>query len=247
MLRTTFGVWFVTLLVAGPTAAQPPPDGYYDEEGPYEEGPYEGEGHVEPYDQDAYEDDGTLRVVEHGSPEAQAVTAEEGRGFEMGGHILIPFFLGRPDLQPGFGIQARLGWELPRGWTIEGNLGIQANRFDDLIFDDFLTAFWIGAGARYSFLNQSSLVPFVGASVQVSFWAQCLDRGGVCESRDISAGLGVTPVVGVAWEIDPHIGVELGLQATLTFFNEDSDIVRFGGARAVEAYLSPFLGGTYYF
>lgn len=253
MRRTTLAAFIVALLPALPVAAQPPHpppgNGYDDHEGDdFGDDPYaEDDGVAEPYETEVYDDEGRLQVVEHGSPEAEEVTAEEGRGFEMGGHILVPFFLDRADLMPGFGVQARIGWELPRGWTVEGNLGIQVNRFDDFVFDDFLTAFWIGAGARYTFLNQSAVAPFVGANLQVSFWAQCIDVGGVCESRDITAGFAVTPLAGISWEIDPHIGVEIGVQGTLTFFSEDSDLVRFGQARTVNAYISPFLGATYYF
>jgi hypothetical protein len=236
-----------SLLVAAPALGQPP--GY----DPYEAGPddyYEGEPHGHPPQGDPalYEDDGSLRVVEQGSPEAQAVTAEQGRGFEAGGHLLIPFYVGRGDLLPGIGIQARLGWEFPKGLTIEANVGIQANRFNDPFFDDFLTAFWIGGGVRYSFLNPTPFVPFIGANLQVSFWAMCLDApGGICTERSFTAGLGVSPLAGVAWEIGSRIALELGLQATLTFFSPDSDLVFYNRARTTEAYISPFLGGTMYF
>jgi hypothetical protein len=252
MLRTPLTVLILSSALAWPAAAQPPhppPGGGYDDyyEGDYHEesvGPPGDEGFAEPYEED-YQDDGSLQVVEHGSPEAEEFTAEQGRGFEMGGHILIPFFLDMPGMLPGFGVQARIGWELPRGWTIEGNVGVQANRLDQYVHDDLLTAFWVGVGARYSFLNNSAFVPFVGANLQVSFWSLCLD--GLCDSRDITAGFGVTPLVGVAWEISPHVAVELGVQGTLTFFNEDSRLVTSRFARQVEAYISPFLGGTYYF
>jgi hypothetical protein len=233
-----------SLLVAAPALGQPPGYDPY-EAGPdddYEGGPYAQEPQGDPA---LYEDDGSLRVVEQGSPEAQAVTAEQGRGFEVGGHLLIPFYVGRGDLLPGIGIQARLGWEFPKGLIIEANLGIQANRFNDLGFDDFLTAFWIGGGVRYSFLNPTPFVPFIGANLQVSFWSMCLDT--FCDSQSITAGLGVTPLAGVAWEIGSRVALEFGLQATLTFFSPDSDLVVFGRARTTEAYISPFLGGTMYF
>jgi hypothetical protein len=233
-----------SLLVVAPTLGQPP--GY----DPYEAGPddyHDGDPHGHPSQGEPplYQDDGSLRVVEQGSPEAQAVTAEQGRGFEAGGHLLIPFYVGRGDLLPGIGIQARLGWEFPKGLTIEANVGIQANRFNEFGFDDFLTAFWIGGGVRYSFLNPTPFVPFIGANLQVSFWSMCLDT--FCDTRSITAGLGVSPLAGVAWEIGSRVALEFGLQGTLTFFSPDSDLVVFGRARTMEAYISPFLGGTMYF
>ncbi|MFW5876845.1 MAG: hypothetical protein ACOCXM_08920 [Myxococcota bacterium] len=258
MLRIASHASLIFLVFTGVASAQqgPPPDGYeedpnYDETDPaYEEDPnYDETAAPEeppPQGQEpTYDDDGSIRVVEQGSPEAEAMTAEEGRGLEAGGHLLIPFYADRPELNPGIGVQGRFGWEFPHGFTVELNLGVQSNRFKE--FDRNLLAFWIGGGARYSFLNRSAFVPFVGLNLQVSFWQDCIFEGGVCTDELNGAGLGVTPLAGVAWELGPRVGLEFGLQATMTFFADDNELVVFGNARTVEAYLSPFLGGTFYF
>lgn len=252
MLRITSIASLALLLVSSVASAQqsPPPDGQGYEQDPYygEPPPEEPPPEAEPHEQQEYEDDGGIRIVEQESAEAQAMTAEEGRGFEVGGHLVIPFYAARPDLNPGIGVQGRIGWEFPRGLTVEVNIGVQANRFDE-IYDDFLTAAWVGAGLRYAFLNPSAIVPFIGANLQASFWVQCYEDEltGECVGSDTAVGVGVTPLVGIAWELGPRVGLEAGIQATLTFFDEDSDLVRFGGADTVQAYISPFLGGTVYF
>lgn len=171
-----------------------------------------------------------------------------GRGIEYGLHLLVPIFARTPfadsapglKLSPGIGLQGRVGWEFPGGLTTELNLGVMYNSVTDGSgFDTSvsLTNVWIGAGLRYSFLNASALVPFVGAGLAVNFWQAQSDFTGT--TSDTEAGLGLNALFGFAYEVSPELAIELGAQANYAFAT----------ARSVEhsVYFSPFVGGTLYY
>ena len=102
-------------------------------------------------------------IVEGSDPNAQpqevAVQEEQhqGRGIEYGGHIVIPIFSRTPfhdtlpgaGLSPGIGLQGRMGWEFPNGFTTELNLGFAYNAITGTGgTNPALTNFWVGAGVR---------------------------------------------------------------------------------------------------
>lgn len=199
-------------------------------------------------------------IVESSDPSLQqpgqevAVQEEQrqGRGVEYGAHLLVPIFARTPfrntlpgvGLSPGIGIQGRVGWEFPNGFTTELNLGFAYNGITGTSASNpALTNFWVGAGARYSFLNASALVPFVGAGVAVHFWTAQFDDGFVTIQSESELALGLNVLGGFAYELSPEIALEAGLQANFTTASF-SDVVN-PVERSV--YLTPFLGGTLYY
>ncbi len=177
------------------------------------------------------------------APQEQPATAAQGRGIEYGAHLLVPVWLtDEGALNPGFGIQGRIGWEFGGGFSTEINLGAMFNGYKD--FDATLSNVWLGGGARYAFLNPSAFVPFVGAGLKLNFWGACavVDTGvgteTICsDERELTLGLNAT--VGAAYEIGPYFAIEFGANVDLTF---PGDVFE-----ESELYVSPFVGGTLYY
>ena len=183
-------------------------------------------------------------------------TAQQGRGIEYGAHLLVPIFATNPvavldngvdtgsaNAGFGLGLQARAGWEFGYGFSAEINIGGTFNTMNgeiggvDIDPDTSLYMLWIGAGARYSFLNPSAIVPFVGAGGGILFQSFCANDAPSCDLEP--AGM-VNALAGVIYEISPHIGLEAGLQANVVFANGDV-------FADTELFLSPFVGATLYY
>ena len=201
------------------------------------------------------------QVYQAPQPAPQPVqTARQGRGLEYGGHLVIPFFVTNPvavvvdgtgtpiaeaNAGIGVGIQGRVGWEFGQGFTVELNAGGTFNTMDGELLgtgesidvDTSLVSFWLGAGARYSFLGASALVPFVGGGAGFYFWDFCPNDAIACD-RELT--FGVNALGGIIYEINPFVGLEAGLQATLIFANDAVFV-------DPELFLSPFLGATLYY
>jgi opacity protein-like surface antigen len=220
---------------------QPPPgDPAYQQQPPPGDPAYQ----QQPYQQQPGQPGG-VQVVEQQQPTPDQ---RPSRGLEYGAHIIFPIWVDDTlPLNPGLGIQGRVGWEFG-SLTTELNIGYQFNGFQDA--DAGLTNFWIGAGARLSFFNPSALVPFVGAGLALNFWALalCVDDGAggtVCADGDREATLSFNALGGAAWEISPDIAVEAGLQLNYTLPGDvftDAE-----GNPKGYVYISPFIGGTLYF
>jgi hypothetical protein len=184
----------------------------------------------------------------HGDP-----SAEQGRGIEYGAHLVVPIWLTKADfesgslpgddplrLDPGVGIQGRVGWEFAGGLSTELFLGYSSNRFEANEAER-LTNLWVGAGMRYSFLNPSAFVPFIGASAQINFWSACAGdpKRDVEVCVDSEASVGVNASFGLIFEATRNIGLEVGAVVHTDVAIDVFD--RF------EAYVAPFAGATFYF
>ncbi len=177
-------------------------------------------------------------VVEEQSSNQQA---EEGRGVEYGGYLTVPIFLGSnaDGIGAGIGFLGRIGWEFGSGFAAELNIGVQYNPFDVTIASGGITNAWGGAGLRYSFLNASALVPFVGAGLQLNFWGADLSGSG--STTNDSMALGFNAMAGIAYEISADLAIEGGLRWDLSA-KGSNDI-----PNKAQSYLSPFVGATLYY
>lgn len=182
--------------------------------------------------------------------------AQEGRGVEYGGYLTVPIFVGAnvPDgLGAGIGLLGRVGWEFGSGFAAELNIGVQYSTYSGTIgvdtnFDGVIDTFesvdggisnvWGGAGLRYSFLNASALVPFVGAGLQLNFWG--IDYGSGDTYND-SIALGFNALAGIAYEVSADLAIEGGLRWDISGKGSKGP---FGSA---QSYLSPFVGATLYY
>ena len=183
---------------------------------------------------------------------------ESGRGIEYGGHIIVPIFIAdeHPDITlfPGIGIQGRVGWEFPGGFTTEMNLGVMVNVSDaQFVFDgrdayDYsITNLWVGAGARYAFYNISAFVPLVGAGIALNIWNNAITYDDFDGSHTESIGdgavsLGFNALVGLAIELSSDLAIEAGLQANYTFPPPERLI-----PAQPKMWITPFIGGTLYY
>ena len=186
----------------------------------------------------------------------EAPNAQQGRGIEYGAHLLVPIFVTNPvavldngmttgaaDAGFGLGLQARAGWEFGYGFSAEINIGGTFNTMNgeiggvDVDPDTSLYMLWIGAGARYSFLNPSAIVPFVGAGAGLLFQSFCPNDAPSC---DLEPAATVNALAGVIYEVSPYLGLEAGLQANVVFANSSVFV-------DTEIFLSPFLGATLYY
>ncbi len=233
-----------TLLLAMPgrdARAEPPPGGY----GQQQPVAQPGYGQQQPVAQPGYGQQQPVAQPGYAqqpvAQPAQPVTARQGRGIEYGAHLIVPVWITdlRPGVtaDPGIGIQGRLGWEFPSGWSTEVNIGYMGNNVvsTGATSDATLNAFWFGAGLRYSLLNRTAWVPFVGAGLQLTNWSDA-----ACSSAcDRSYTLGVNGIVGLVFEVSEFIGVEAGVQVMA---NTKGD--RFSRAQLI---VSPLAGLTLYY
>ncbi len=189
---------------------------------------------------------GGVQVVEQ-QPAEQ--TRQAGRGIEYGAHLIVPIWVdSNLNLDPGFGIQGRIGWEFPGGLTVELNLGVMFNGSSVTVYDPFsmttttasgnFNNVWLGAGIRYGFLNPSAFVPFVGVGLAINDWGASCD-GCIDSSREIT--LSFNGLAGFAYEISQQIALEAGLQVNYSLKGD----VFVGDVTPM--WLSPFLGGTLYY
>ncbi len=193
---------------------------------------------------------GGVQVID----QSQAQTAPTSRGLEYGAHLIVPIFLASNSdvgLSPGIGIQGRIGWEFPGGFTTELNIGAMVNGSSADWVDASgasvggysMTNLWLGAGVRYAFLNPSAFVPFVGAGIVLNFFNDAITVGGITDSSGSSViTFGANALVGFAYELSRYIALEGGVQINYTIPPTSSEI-----AAQPEVWLSPFLGGTLYY
>jgi hypothetical protein len=213
----------VLLLAPGRSAlAEPPPGGY----GEPVQQPTAQPAYGQPTAQPAYGQ--PVQQPAYGQPQQQPVqqqpvTAQQGRGIQYGAHLIVPVWLtdvrsASPSLpgvsaDPGIGIQGRLGWEFPGGFSTEFNIGYMINNVTTtdvggLSESEQLDAFWFGVGARYSLLNRTAWVPFVGVGLQLTGWGDATCSG-TC-SRSYT--LGINGIVGLVLEVSEFLGLEAGVQ-----------------------------------
>lgn len=184
---------------------------------------------------------GGVQVVEQ-QPAQAADTRQAGRGIEYGAHLIVPIWTDSTlNLSPGFGVQGRVGWEFPGGLTPELNIGVMFNQWDigDVLgvsVSTNLTNFWVGGGLRYAFLNPSAFVPFVGAGIALNVW-NCSD----CTDSSARLTVSFNGLAGFAYEITQQIALEAGVQVNYSLKGE----VFADGTTPL--WISPFLGGTFYF
>jgi hypothetical protein len=196
-------------------------------------------------------------VVEEGEvPEEQVVergyVRGEGRGVQYGAHLISPVYVtsvqaeGTPlRVDAGLGIQARIGWEFPSGFTIEvqGGLAVNAVPEADLEMSNAFTRGEVGVAARYMFFNDTAFVPFieVGGALRWFFfdWRTGPGEEGVqtAGERENLTGA-VKGAVGAQIELSPYFGIELGCAVDYTF----------AGAIFTDGIVSvtPFVGVTLY-
>jgi hypothetical protein len=204
--------------------------------------------------------------AQYAQPQPQPVTdasgnveAQQGRGIEYGAYLMVPIFLTNPagtgpgsdarTVSPGIGVVGRIGWEFGAGFTAELTLGVQANNVSGEALgvsgSATITNAFGGAGFRYSFLNASALVPFLGAGLQLNFWGgDDISDGTVSTTNDFLA-FGVNGIAGLAYELSVDLALEAGVRADFTTQprNADGDAFFEGG----QLMLSPFLGATLYY
>ncbi|MDH5490804.1 MAG: hypothetical protein OEY14_02410 [Myxococcales bacterium] len=238
------GALLASPLLAGGARAEPPPGGYQDGSDPgaapqggdptqpYANGggdqvqPYAGGGPGQPYAQ---------------TPDEEG--ASEGRGIQYGAHLLFPVWLTEPvagySVNPGIALHGRIGWEFPGGLAAELGLGVMGNEVlhvSDETLDYSLTGWWISGGGRFSFLNPSALVPFVGAALQINVWNEC--PTGSC-TADSYATVAVVGTAGLIWEMTADLGIEAGINATIS---APGDVFE-----SSQTFISPFAGATLYY
>lgn len=226
------------------------------------EGPQPGQpGYVDPqqqYQQQPMGDpNAQYQQQPQPAPEEQTSNeqAQQGRGIEYGGYLTVPIFVGpnAEGIGAGVGLAGRVGWEFGSGFAAELNIGVQYNVFTGTVgvdtnfdgipdtfesIDGGITNFWGGAGLRYSFLNASALVPFVGAGIQLNFWG--IDYGSG-ESYNDSLAFGFNALAGLAYELSADLALEVGLRWDLTTKGSK------GPFPAAQSYFSPFIGATLYY
>jgi hypothetical protein len=236
------------------------------------EGPQPGEpGYVDPqqqqYQQQQYQQQ-QYQQQPMGDPNAQyqqqqqpvqeqpaTEQAQQGRGIEYGGYLFVPIFLTNPTgtdfvtTNPGIGLMGRIGWEFGSGFTAEATIGGQWNslsvEFAGVTATGSFTNFFVGAGIRYSFLNASALVPFVGAGLQLNFWGVDRTDDGTVSTTNDSLAFGFNGMVGLAYELSADLAIEAGARIDFTTAGStDGGGTFFDGG---QAYLSPFVGATLYY
>lgn len=174
-----------------------------------------------------------VEVVEEEEPDREVErgqVAEQGRGLQYGAHLLTPIYLTDvrragpgptlPLVNPGGGVLARVGWELPAGFSVELQGGVAFNYVDQVADapSHVLTAVDLRAAARYAFLNPSAFVPFVQLGVGARlFWGDWPDDTANLAAAVVAALHGG---VGAQIELTPYFGLELGVLVDYLFAHD---------------------------
>ena len=160
----------------------------------------------------------------------------------------LPTFLtdATDSLGTGFSFESRFGFDLGL-FVPEVGFGTQINWFDDPSSRDTgsLSAWWLTVGLRFQWINRSIFTPFLSGAIDMNFWHLSGDEFVACDLYycgtvdNYRFAPGLSSRVGIV--IEPHhsFGVELGVRTAMTFEGSMFD--------QPEAWLSPFLGGTFYF
>lgn len=142
-----------------------------------------------------------------------------GRGVQYGLHVVVPVYLTKATaatrydaerLSPGIGLQGRGGWEFPGGWSTELTVGVSRNAYSETS-DRGVGNLWLSAGLRYTFMNPTALLPFVGSALQLNLWSDCDEVA--CAGDAASVGGQVN--AGLMFEISRWFALEAGLAANL--------------------------------
>ncbi len=142
-------------------------------------------------------------------------------------------------INPGFGFDVRLAKDIGNGLSLGGEFAMQVNRIDDgAPGTATLGNGYLGFTARYSFLNPSAVVPFVGTGVGIGGWFVTFSGNGTSESTDSRASLIAHAVAGVAYELSQDFAIEAGLRFNAT---TSGDLFDRGFV-----WLTPFAGGAFY-
>lgn len=170
-------------------------------------------------------------VEEQHVPESQVVergtVRADGRGIQYGAHFISPVYVTRvgatgtsPRPTPltvdgGLGLQARVGWEFPSGFTLElqGGFAVNALPEADLEMSNVFTRVDVGAAARYMFFNDTAFVPFVelGAGLRWHFfdWRDASGQLRTAGEQE-NMTLALKGAVGAQIELTPYFGIEVG-------------------------------------
>ena len=223
--------FLVTLLVSSPALAAPPVEASEDLA-----------AQLAPEDEVAqvYVSQRTEVVSSPTPPRAPAPRFPRQTSVDVG----VPFFVTDSQvLRPGFGAHLRLGWEL--GWVVpELSIGWQANGVNGGT-DDQVQTIWFSLGVRAQLLNQTPFVPFASIAFRPSWFS----------TYDVDYGLtsqytfepAVTGALGVAVEMTPSFGFELGMQVTAIFSVVNAVFRDAAGNGVNEVFLYPYAGGTFYY
>jgi hypothetical protein len=178
-------------------------------------------------------------VMQAPPPQTANQQAQQGRGIEYGVYGYVPVFIAstNPNLGAGIGVQGRIGWEFGSGFTAELQGGLSYNGLIGLNYG--LTNLWIGVGARYSFLNDSPFVPFVGGGISLNFW------GLTSYGNNDALAFGFNLLGGAAYEVSADFAIEAGLQFFGTSDATTGFTRIFGGDFAFG--LAPFVGVSLYY
>jgi opacity protein-like surface antigen len=239
VVAVLFGLFLLPVAVAHAEGPQPGEPGYVDPNQQYQQQQYQQQPMGDPNQQQYQQQQAP--VEEQTSTEQ----AQQGRGIEYGGYLTVPIFVGpnADGIGLGVGLLGRVGWEFGSGFTAELNIGVQYNGATlvgpgGFVFDGGITNISLGAGLRYSFLNASALVPFVGVGIQANLWG--VDYGGG-DSYNDSLAFGFNALAGLAYELSADLAIEAGLRWDLT--TKDAN----GLFPAAQSYFSPFIGATLYY
>jgi len=239
VVAVLLGLFLLPVAVARAEGPQPGEPGYVDpNQQQYQQQPM-GDPNQQQYQQQQQQQQQPVMEEQTSNEQAQ-----QGRGIEYGGYLTVPIFVG-PNADAiglGVGLLGRIGWEFGSGFTAELNIGVQYNsavlRDSGGVFNGGITNISLGAGLRYSFLNASALVPFLGLGIQANLWG--VDYGGG-ESYNDSLAFGVNALAGLAYELSADLAIEAGLRWDLS--TKDSR----GFFGAAQSYISPFVGATLYY
>ena len=160
-----------------------------------------------------------------------------GRGIQYGAHLISPVYVTRVIAQNeammdgtpigvdgGLGVQARIGWEFPSGFTLEVQGGLAVNAVPDADFEmsNAFTRGEIGLAARYMFFNDTAFVPFIqiGGTVRWFFfdWRNPDNDVVTAGERENLTGA-IKGAVGAQIELSPYFGIELGCAVDLSLIH----------------------------
>lgn len=173
-------------------------------------------------------------VVEESQAEEQVVergyVQGQGRGIQYGAHLVSPIYvtdvrrgdMGATGAVPderlgvggGFGVQGRIGWEFPSGFTVELIGGLAGNGVDTFGADtsQAFLRFDIGVGARYMIFNATAFVPFVQLQAGLRFfnfeWPGVTGRTSAETDGELTVPVG--GALGAQIELTPFFGLEFG-------------------------------------
>jgi len=179
---------------------------------------------------------------------------DTSKSFEVGAELGVPVFIDQSvkfsrkqsdgsrypngQIDVGVGLLARLAVTIRNSLSIEGLIGIQSHGVNDFADDASLTGLNFGLGARYSFYNDSALVPFVAAGLFVNTWNLRFTNANAEAQSDTQAGFGFRASVGALYETNKDFAIELGahLNHQLSGGHFDQPLT----------WTTPFIGGIFY-